>query len=93
MNKEVCKKFKDLRDAFSDNLNASGNYEFTNKENFDEYCTDNKCNDNLGKINAGFFYLLDAFFKDNSVFNSVAKSNINIVEYIMIWLSGSGFRV
>ncbi|VTZ78719.1 PIR protein [Plasmodium yoelii] len=87
MDKDVCKKFKDLRDAFSDNLNASGNYEFTNNENFDEYCTDNKCNDNLGKINAGFFYLLDAFFKDNSVFNSVAKSNINIVEYIMIWLS------
>ncbi|CDU17119.1 YIR protein [Plasmodium yoelii] len=87
MNKEVCKKFKDLRNSLPDNLNASGSYEFTNDKDFNEYCTGNKCDNDTGKINAGCLYLLDAFFKDNSVFNSVAKSNINIVEYIMIWLS------
>ncbi|VTZ80341.1 uncharacterized protein PY17X_1300167 [Plasmodium yoelii] len=87
MNVEVCKKFQELRDAFPDHLSANRNYEFTNKEYFEEYCTNDKCNDDTGKINAGCLYLLDAFFKDNYVFNSIAKSNINIVEYIMIWLS------
>ncbi|CXH16200.1 Plasmodium variant antigen protein Cir/Yir/Bir, putative, partial [Plasmodium berghei] len=51
------------------------------------YCTNNNCNSNLEKINAGCLYLLDAFFKDSSVFSSVAKNNINIVEYIIMWLS------
>ncbi|ETB57288.1 hypothetical protein YYC_05084 [Plasmodium yoelii 17X] len=87
MDADICKKFQDLRNSLSDNLNASGSYEFTNEDDFKDYCTGNKCNDDTGKISAGCLYLLDAFFKDNSVFNSVAKSNINIVEYIIIWLS------
>ncbi|VTZ82025.1 PIR protein [Plasmodium yoelii] len=87
MNKEVCKKFQDLRNSLTDYLNGNGRYEFINENNFDEYCTDNKCDDNLGKINAGCLYLFDAFFKNSANFVSVAKSNINIVEYIIIWLS------
>ncbi|EAA16779.1 putative yir3 protein [Plasmodium yoelii yoelii] len=87
MNKQVCQKFQDLRNSLPDNLSGNGKYEFTNEDDFKDYCTGNKCNDDTGKISAGCLYLLDAFFKDNSVFNSVAKSNINIVEYIIIWLS------
>ncbi|ETB57301.1 hypothetical protein YYC_04809 [Plasmodium yoelii 17X] len=87
MNKQVCKKFQDLRNLLPDHLINGGSYAFTNEEAFKEYCTDNKCNDDFGKISAGCLYLLDAFFKDNSVFNSIAKSNINIVDYIIIWLS------
>ncbi|ETB58556.1 hypothetical protein YYC_03858 [Plasmodium yoelii 17X] len=62
-------------------------YKFKDDKIFKEYCTGDKCDDYPGKINAACLYLLDAFFKDNSVFDSVAKSNINIVEYIIIWLS------
>ncbi|CDS44766.1 YIR protein, partial [Plasmodium yoelii] len=87
MDADICKKFQELRDAFPDHLSANRNYEFTNKEYFEEYCTNDKCNDDTGKINAGFLYLLDAFFKNSDNFVSVAKRNINIVEYIMIWLS------
>ncbi|VTZ79267.1 PIR protein [Plasmodium yoelii] len=87
MNVEVCKKFQDLRNSLTDYLNGNGRYEFIIEKNFDEYCTDNKCDDNLGKINAGCLYLFDAFFKNSANFVSVAKSNINIVEYIIIWLS------
>ncbi|VTZ75030.1 PIR protein [Plasmodium yoelii] len=87
MNKEVCKKFQELRDLLPDYLNAKFSYEFTNGKAFEEYCTGYKCDDDTGKINAGCLYLFDAFFKNSANFVSVAKSNINIVEYIMIWLS------
>ncbi|VTZ79785.1 PIR protein [Plasmodium yoelii] len=87
MNNQVCKKFQDLWDSFPDYLNGDGSYEFTNKKDFNEYCTGDKCDNDTGKINAGCLYLLDGFFKNSDNFGSVAKSNINIVEYIMIWLS------
>ncbi|ETB58701.1 hypothetical protein YYC_03749, partial [Plasmodium yoelii 17X] len=82
-----CKKFQELRDLLPDYLNAKFSYEFTNGKAFEEYCTGYKCDDDTGKINAGCLYLFDAFFKNSANFVSVAKSNINIVEYIMIWLS------
>ncbi|CDS45022.1 hypothetical protein YYC_00276 [Plasmodium yoelii 17X] len=88
MDKKVCGILLSVKNSFSNNLDAKGNYQFTMNEGiFKEYCNSNECDNNLKKINAGCLYLLDAFFKDNSVFNSVAKSNINIVDYIMIWLS------
>ncbi|ETB60536.1 hypothetical protein YYC_02801, partial [Plasmodium yoelii 17X] len=88
MDKKVCGIFLSVRNSFSDRLDSSGNYKFTmNEEIFKKYCNGNECDNNLKKINAGCLYLLDAFFEDNSVFESVAKRNINIVEYIMIWLS------
>ncbi|EAA19313.1 putative yir3 protein, partial [Plasmodium yoelii yoelii] len=83
-----CGIFLSVRNSFSDRLDSSGNYKFTmNEGNFKKYCNGNECDNNLKKINAGCLYLLDAFFEDYSVFNSVAKNNINIVEYIKIWLS------
>ncbi|ETB58547.1 hypothetical protein YYC_03876 [Plasmodium yoelii 17X] len=87
MDADICKKFQDLRDSFPDYLDISRSYKFINEDDFKDYCTGNKCNDDTGKINAGFLYLLDAFFKNSDNFVSVAKRNINIVEYIMIWLS------
>ncbi|EAA19022.1 putative yir3 protein [Plasmodium yoelii yoelii] len=74
--------------SFSKNFDNKGNYQIIiNGSTLNTYCANNTCSDNLGKINAGCLYLLDAFFKDNSVFKTDAKSNINIVEYIIIWLS------
>ncbi|ETB61206.1 hypothetical protein YYC_01145 [Plasmodium yoelii 17X] len=56
---------------------------FKDDTDFQKYCTSGNCDKDTDKINAACLFLFDEFFKDNSV----AKSNINIVEYIMIWLS------
>ncbi|ETB56069.1 hypothetical protein YYC_05895 [Plasmodium yoelii 17X] len=62
-------------------------YQFKDDTHFKKYCTDDICDTNLGKINAGCLYFFDTFFGDYSVFASVAKNNIDIVDYIIIWLS------
>ncbi|CDS44940.1 uncharacterized protein PY17X_1149900 [Plasmodium yoelii] len=87
MNKQGCKLFFAVRNSISDNLDKAKNYKFNIEGNFNEYCTNDQCSSNLGKINAGCLYLFDAFFKDSHLFSSVAKSNINIVDYIIIWLN------
>ncbi|CDS44567.1 PIR protein [Plasmodium yoelii] len=86
MNVEVCKRFKNVWEDFPDKLDGDEKYQFNDDNFFKEYCN-NKCSSYIDKINVGFLYLFDGFFKNSSVFESVAKSNINIVEYIMIWLS------
>ncbi|CXI22295.1 BIR protein [Plasmodium berghei] len=88
MDDKICRTFFALRNSFSNNLEVNGDYQFImNQSTLNGYCTNNKCSSNLEKINAGCLYLLNAFFKDSSVFSSVAKNNINIVEYIIMWLS------
>ncbi|ETB57401.1 hypothetical protein YYC_04301 [Plasmodium yoelii 17X] len=83
-----CKNFYAINNSIPHKLDGKGDYQFIiNQDILNAYCTSNKCDNNLTKINAGCLYLLDAFFKDSSVFKSVAESNINIVEYIIIWLS------
>ncbi|VTZ73122.1 uncharacterized protein PY17X_0400400 [Plasmodium yoelii] len=96
MNKTVCKKFQDVRNAISDELDSTGNYQFINDDFLSNYCdnidfSNGYCNidfkSDFDKINAGCLYLLDEFIKDCGVDPSTAKNNINIVDYIMIWLS------
>ncbi|ETB56102.1 hypothetical protein YYC_05863 [Plasmodium yoelii 17X] len=110
MNKEVCKRFKNVWDAFPDTLDNNKNYQFNdfvplnndcnhnkfsnnycnnnNNNNFPiSYCNDNKIRNDLDKISAGCLYLLDEFIKDCGVVPPPAKNNINIVDYILIWLS------
>ncbi|ETB57375.1 hypothetical protein YYC_04801 [Plasmodium yoelii 17X] len=88
MDKQVCGTLISISNSFPNTLDRDGNYQFTmNHSILNGYCNNNICSNNFEKINAGCLYLLDAFFKNSSVFESVAKSNINIVEYIMIWLS------
>ncbi|CDS44070.1 YIR protein [Plasmodium yoelii] len=87
MNKQVCKRFEIVWSDFIDNLDSSENFQFKSDECQKKYCSNNNCDNNFGKINAVCLYFFDAFFKDSSLFEHVAKSNINIVEYIMIWLS------
>ncbi|WBY55477.1 PIR protein [Plasmodium yoelii yoelii] len=86
MNKEVCKRFKNVREWFPVEMDSTGYYQFKNAEAFQKYCT-NECNSNLDKISAGCLYLLNEFFRDSSVFELVAKENFYIVQYILIWLS------
>ncbi|EAA16271.1 putative yir4 protein [Plasmodium yoelii yoelii] len=88
MDKKVCGTLISISNSIYKNPNEKGDYQIIINGNIlNNYCSSNKCSDNLAKINAGCLYLLDAFFKDSSVFKSDAKSNIDIVEYIIIWLS------
>ncbi|VTZ76135.1 PIR protein [Plasmodium yoelii] len=87
MDKEVCNNFIYVMTKFPDKLGTDGKYYFNDDEHFKKYCSNQNCVNELEKVSAGCLYLFDAFFKDSSVFESVAKSNINIVDYIIIWLS------
>ncbi|EAA16349.1 PIR protein [Plasmodium yoelii] len=86
MDKDVCEKFENVWDKFPDKLTSDNEYDFK-KENFLEgYCDDYECSTNYGKLNAGFFYLLNQFIgSSGSLYN--VENNINVVEYIILWLS------
>ncbi|ETB56703.1 hypothetical protein YYC_05366 [Plasmodium yoelii 17X] len=98
MNKQMCEKFQEVRNSLSDEL-IEGNYQFKDNNKFsNNYCNDidfssSFCNNNnnfksdFDKISAGCLYLLDEFIKNCSMVPSPAKNNINIVDYILIWLS------
>ncbi|CDS44856.1 YIR protein, partial [Plasmodium yoelii] len=81
-----CEKFKNVTTNLKYDSNNES-YKFINNEYFQEYCTGDSCDNDLDKINAGCLYLFDAFFKDISAFRMTVKGNIDIVEYILIWLS------
>ncbi|CDU20350.1 PIR protein [Plasmodium yoelii] len=87
MNKQMCKMFLVVRNSISDKLDNNKNYRIINEQPIKEYCTNNMCVNELEKINAGCLFLFDALFKDSSVFSYYTKNNINIVKYIIIWLS------
>ncbi|VTZ80305.1 PIR protein [Plasmodium yoelii] len=86
MNAEICKNFLLVREKFPDQLDNNENYTFKDKDHFKDYCTSG-CDGSLEKVNAGCLYFFNEFFGSSELFQSVANSNINIVEYIMIWLS------
>ncbi|SBW38164.1 BIR protein [Plasmodium berghei] len=85
MDANICRNFLLVRDKFPDQLDNNENYTFKDKQHFNDYCTSG-CDGSLEKVNAGCLYFFDAFFKDSSVFESVAKNNIDVVYYIIIWL-------
>ncbi|CDS44698.1 YIR protein, partial [Plasmodium yoelii] len=106
MDKEVCKRFKNIWDTFPDELDNTENYKFkdfgilnnncNNNKFSNNYCnnidfSDSYCNidfkSDFDKISAGCLYLLDEFIKDCGVDPPPARNNINIVDYILIWLS------
>ncbi|VTZ79208.1 PIR protein [Plasmodium yoelii] len=61
-------------------------YQFKDANNFKDYCTGD-CGNDLEKINAGCLYFFNAFFKNSNLVSQYANNYMNIVEYIMIWLS------
>ncbi|CXH20747.1 BIR protein [Plasmodium berghei] len=88
MNKEVCESFLNVWEVFPDKLTKNNGYHEINDGNFlNSYCGSYSCDTDLKKIDAGFFYLVNKFFGASGVFKNNAKSNINAVEYIIIWLS------
>ncbi|CDR19158.1 uncharacterized protein PY17X_0900500 [Plasmodium yoelii] len=86
MNKKVCEKFRSIWEFFPDKLNK-GEYEFNDQNFLNGYCDSNSCDSAFERINGGCLYLFKQIFGTSELFKSVANSNINIVEYILIWLS------
>ncbi|CDS44740.1 uncharacterized protein PY17X_0843301 [Plasmodium yoelii] len=86
MDKDVCKKFQDVRKWFPDQLDDKKMYQFKDDTHFKKYCTGDSCDTDLDKINAGCLYFFDTFYKDVSAFETAANENIYIVQYILIWL-------
>ncbi|EAA22876.1 putative yir4 protein, partial [Plasmodium yoelii yoelii] len=81
-----CEKFQEVRNSLSDEL-SSGSYKFNDVEFLNKYCDSNTCQSDLDKISAGCLYLLDQFYKNGGILPPPAKNNINIVDYILIWLN------
>ncbi|CDS44050.1 uncharacterized protein PY17X_0100700 [Plasmodium yoelii] len=86
MDKDVCEKFKNVWTNLEYD-SSTESYKFKDDNDFKEYCTDVNCEEDINKINAACLFLFNELFGSSDSFNSVAKGNINIVEYIMIWLS------
>ncbi|ETB60843.1 hypothetical protein YYC_02126 [Plasmodium yoelii 17X] len=86
MNKELCQKFENVWDKFPDELDSNNKYQFETQNFLDSYCYGDECSSDYGKINAGFLYLLNKLCGVSGLFKSCETSNINVVEYIMIWL-------
>ncbi|ETB56113.1 hypothetical protein YYC_05842 [Plasmodium yoelii 17X] len=85
MDAEICKNFLLVRTNFSDQLDSNGKYTFK-YEHFKDYCTSD-CDNDFEKINAGCLYFFNEFFGSSDLFTQYTNNYMNIVEYIMIWLS------
>ncbi|VTZ68603.1 CIR protein [Plasmodium chabaudi chabaudi] len=89
MNEDMCKIFEMMWEDFPDTLGNDGNYQFKNEDIYSKYCDSNcdNCRTDLDKINAACFVLFKIFFEDSESFMKNAKCNMNIAQYIIIWLS------
>ncbi|WBY58260.1 PIR protein [Plasmodium yoelii yoelii] len=81
----MCGEFDTFWRFFPDELNESGSYNFK-KGLFTKYCPNN-CENNIDKINAGCLWLFNKFYGSSYNFSSNANGNMNIVIYIMTWIS------
>ncbi|ETB63208.1 hypothetical protein YYC_00256 [Plasmodium yoelii 17X] len=81
----VCEEFGSIWKFFSDDLNESGNYNFTNGM-LKKYCPKGSCDSDINKIDAGCLWLFNKFYGNSSNFSIYANENMNIVVYFMMWL-------
>ncbi|WBY57667.1 PIR protein [Plasmodium yoelii yoelii] len=83
-----CQQFKSVRTYFPDELKDDGNYNFLyDGQHFKKYCNNNSCDNNLEQINSACLHLFNALFGDHNAFKDNSKNNIDVVYYIIIWLS------
>ncbi|ETB60541.1 hypothetical protein YYC_02374 [Plasmodium yoelii 17X] len=92
--KSLCNMYNEIvadDDQCNKCLESAGefdnNYQFKDKNFLDSYCDSNKCESDFQRIDGGCLYLFNQIFGTSEFFKSVANSNINIVDYILIWLS------
>ncbi|ETB57390.1 hypothetical protein YYC_04290 [Plasmodium yoelii 17X] len=86
MDKILCEQFDTLRNYLPDELEKHESVNFNQNENIKYYCPNGEsgkteCKTDIDKIKAGCLWLFEQLFVKNK------KSNISIVEYIIIWLS------
>ncbi|SCL82402.1 BIR protein [Plasmodium berghei] len=86
MDKNLCSNFLYLTTNLKYD-SSNKNYQIINGDHLKKHCDNENCGSDLEKISAGCLYFFNEFFGSSSVFESVAKNNINIVDYIIIWLS------
>ncbi|EAA19763.1 putative bir1 protein [Plasmodium yoelii yoelii] len=81
---KVCGDFDTFWRFFRDGLNDSKEYNFQSRT-FKKYCSDENCNNDIDKINAGCLWLINNIFgtSDFSVDNNTLKDDASC---IMIWL-------
>ncbi|CDR19160.1 YIR protein [Plasmodium yoelii] len=84
MNKD-CGMFFAVRGWFPDGLN-NGDYQFNDNNQYKMDRNKEEYTD-IDKINGFCLWLFKAIFGDSVSFNNYANSNINIVGYILAWLS------
>ncbi|ETB59344.1 hypothetical protein YYC_02862 [Plasmodium yoelii 17X] len=82
---QTCSGFDTFWNYFSDESNNSGTYHFKDLV-FKQYCPDQKCNNDIKKINAGCLWLFNYFFVISGI-PFYLDSYKNVVVCIMIWLS------
>ncbi|CDU20348.1 PIR protein [Plasmodium yoelii] len=82
---KMCGEFETIWKFFSDDLNESGNYNFTSGM-LKNYCPSKKCDSDIDKINAGCLWLFNKYYGSSYNFSSNADDKIDIVVFIMIWL-------
>ncbi|CDS44854.1 YIR protein, partial [Plasmodium yoelii] len=81
-----CEQFDTLRNYLPDDSSNSTTSDINKNKDIKYYCPngesgDTECKTDLDNINAGCLWLLEQLFVKNK------KSNINTVQYIIIWLS------
>ncbi|SCL84700.1 BIR protein, partial [Plasmodium berghei] len=86
MNDSMCRRFLVVRNSFPDQL-VNGEYKINDDQHFKQYCSNQKCDKDIDKINAGCLLLFNELFGSTYSFNNHAKNNIDAVYYIIIWLS------
>ncbi|SCL90941.1 Plasmodium variant antigen protein Cir/Yir/Bir, putative, partial [Plasmodium chabaudi adami] len=85
MAENMCRRFKSVWGEFSDQLDG-GNYKFTDDTYSDNLFTDKNYGNDIDKVNAVSFWLFEQNLWDSSSSSINAKSNTDIVHYIVIWL-------
>ncbi|VTZ71608.1 PIR protein [Plasmodium yoelii] len=85
MDYTLCMRFNNLRTYLPDDLSTAKNSDIHKLGNIKNYCSNGKsdgtgCKNDLDKINGACLWLFDQLLLKN-------KYNINMAEYIIIWLS------
>ncbi|CDS45020.1 PIR protein [Plasmodium yoelii] len=84
MNYTLCMRFDNLRKFLPDELNISTKNDINSLGNIKKYCSNGEseetgCKTDIDKINGACLWLFDQLLLKN-------KNNINMAEYIIIWL-------
>ncbi|CDS44874.1 PIR protein [Plasmodium yoelii] len=85
MDNTLCRRFDTLRNYLPDDLSKPITSDINRLGNIKNYCSNEEsgkteCKTDLDKINGGCIWLFEQLFVKN-------QNDINIVEYIIIWLS------